>query len=142
METGDPFDTEVEIITAKGNRRRIHVIGKAVFTDGKITHRLGVTQDITERKRTEDILRNNEEKFRRLFEAVSDSLFLIDNETGQIYETNSSAVKMYGYSREELLTKRNVDMSAEPDSTREATLSRKSFVPVRWHKKRTERYSL
>ena len=48
MESGEPFDMECEIITAKGNRRRIRVIGKADSTDGRITTRLGVTQDISD----------------------------------------------------------------------------------------------
>ncbi len=71
-----------------------------------------------EHKRTEKALRQNEEKYRRLFELESDALFLIDNESGRILDANNAASKMYGYSREELLHLHNTDLSAEPESTR------------------------
>ena len=136
MDSVSSYDLESEIITAKGNRRWVRSLGRAVLDKGKITHRVGVTHDISERKQSEGLLQNNEDKFHTLFEAESDAVFLIDNESGQIHEVNSSAVGMYGYSREELLSKRNVDLSAEPDSTREAMLNRKNLIPVRWHKKK------
>ena len=40
----------------------------------------------------------------------SDALFLIDNEAGQILEVNPAASALYGYTRAELLAKRNVDL--------------------------------
>jgi len=59
-ESGEPFDIEVEMITPKGSRRWIRMIGRAAYTDGRITHRVGVTQDITDRKKSEDLLLLNE----------------------------------------------------------------------------------
>jgi PAS domain S-box-containing protein len=48
---GEPFDLELEIITAKGNLRKVHTIGKADFENRRI---YGFFQDITERKRVEE----------------------------------------------------------------------------------------
>ncbi len=48
IEHGEPFDLELEIITAKGNRRAVHTIGRHDPVRGKI---VGFFQDITERKR-------------------------------------------------------------------------------------------
>jgi len=57
---GEPFDVELEIITAKGNLRNVHAIGKADLENRRI---YGFFQDITERvlgeeekKRLEDQL--------------------------------------------------------------------------------------
>jgi len=80
-------------------------------------------------------LQDSEERYRVLFEMESDALFLIDNEAGQILEVNPAASALYGYTRAELLAKRNVDLSAEPEDTRAATQTHRPRVPVRHHRK-------
>ncbi len=80
-------------------------------------------------------LQDSEARYRVLFEMESDALFLIDNETGQILEVNPAASALYGYTRAELLAKRNVDLSAEPEDTRAATQGHRPRVPVRYHRK-------
>jgi PAS domain S-box-containing protein len=87
-------------------------------------------------KRTAEALRQDEDKFRRLFELESDALFLINNANGRILEANRSATGIYGYSREELLKLRNVDLSAEPQRTSQATRDALPIVPVRYHRKK------
>ncbi len=85
-------------------------------------------------------LRESEERYRQLFEAESDAIFLIDNATGQILEANAAAVTLYGYSREELLTKYNTDLSAEPEDTRKVTQTtpivteQVIVIPLRFHR--------
>jgi PAS domain S-box-containing protein len=92
-------------------------------------------REVQERKQAEDgqrkalaealqathVLRESEERYRQLFEAESDAIFLIDNADGRILEANEAASAMYGYSREELLIKRNTDLSAEPEDTQRVT---------------------
>ena len=89
-----------------------------------------------ERKRTEEALRLNEDKYHRLFELESDALFLIDNADGRILEANRAASRMYGYTREELLELCNVDLSAEQEATRQVTRDEIPVVPVRYHRKK------
>jgi PAS domain S-box-containing protein len=76
------------------------------------------------------------ETYRILFEMESDAIFLIDNEAGQILEVNPAASTLYGYSRAELLSKRNVDLSAEPGDTRAATQGQRPRVPFRYQRKK------
>jgi PAS domain S-box-containing protein len=66
-------------------------------------------------------LQGNEEKYRNLFEAESDAILLIDNATGDILEANNAASLLYGYSHDELLKKKNADLSAELEETRKVT---------------------
>ena len=54
------------------------------------------------RKRTEESLREKEEKYRALFESSQDAIFLEDRQ-GKIIEANDAASHMYGYSKEELV---------------------------------------
>ena len=51
IEFGEPFEVELEILTAKGNLKSIHSIGKRHKDQQKVG---GFVQDITERKQTEE----------------------------------------------------------------------------------------
>jgi len=60
IEHGENFDLELEIITAKGNRRAVHTIGKADLKNRRV---YGFFQDITERRKAqEEIKKQLEEK--------------------------------------------------------------------------------
>ena len=95
-----------------------------------------------QREREHEALRESEERYRQLFEAESDAVFLIDNETGSILEANSAASAMYGYSRDELLARTNEGLSAEPEKTQAVTLGtpvvadRVVTIPLRIHRKK------
>ncbi|MDD5237418.1 MAG: PAS domain S-box protein [Candidatus Omnitrophica bacterium] len=62
-------------------------------------------EDITERKLSENMLKESEERYRRAFETSLDGLLLIDKQTGNIVNTNPAASKMLGYSDKDLLGK-------------------------------------
>ncbi len=63
-------------------------------------------------------LQISEDRYRQLFEAESDAIFLINNNTGKILEANKAATQLYQYSREELLTYAESDLSAKPENAR------------------------
>ena len=90
----------------------------------------------------EGSLREGEALYRELFEAESDSIFLIDNATGNIQEANSAAATLYGYTTDEFLSMRDVDLSAESEKvhyvTRGATITAGQVVtiPLRYHRKK------
>ncbi|MEN9975102.1 MAG: hypothetical protein RLZZ282_1108, partial [Verrucomicrobiota bacterium] len=53
IEQGEPFDLELEITTAKGNRRSVHSVGRADLARGKVS---GFIQDITAYKEAQEAL--------------------------------------------------------------------------------------
>ena len=57
LDYGEPYDIEARIITAKGNQLWIRTICKPEIVDGKTVKLIGVLQDITERKRTEELVK-------------------------------------------------------------------------------------
>ncbi len=73
IELGEEFDLELEIITAKGNNRAVHTIGKADLNNRRI---YGFFQDITERKQAEEALRASEDKFRSIFASMTEIVVL------------------------------------------------------------------
>ena len=73
----------------------------------KISNRK-LLNEIAERKRSEQALRESEHKFRELFHNANDAIYLWevkeDDTIGRCLEVNDVACRMLGYSREELLT--------------------------------------
>ena len=88
------------------------------------------------KKKIVDALAASEQKYRHLFSAVRDPLFLLDQETGEILDVNEAACLLYGYSRDEILTLRDIDISAEPEKTRQAMIEVPAHIPIRYHKRK------
>ena len=86
------------------------------WVDGRIA-RLEIATDITDRKKAEDALKTNEEKFRLLFTGQRDAIVLVDAETKRIVDVNDSALHLYGYSRQEILKLCGPDISADPEAS-------------------------
>jgi two-component system cell cycle sensor histidine kinase/response regulator CckA len=57
---GTPFDLDLELHAANGVARLAHVIGKAVWTENRITRVQGVIQDLTRQRQLEERLRQSE----------------------------------------------------------------------------------
>jgi PAS domain S-box-containing protein len=91
LEKGKPYDVEYRIIRPDGAVRVIHARGKTLEnSDGKKTRFLGTALDITERKQTEDALRNSELRFRSLVEATTDWIWEIDANNRYVYSSPKS----------------------------------------------------
>jgi len=93
VERGEPFDLELEIFTAKGNLRDVHIIGRA---DPKNHRVYGFFQDVTERKQAEVRLRESEGRFHRLIESAPEAIFV--QSQGRFVYVNAAAVKLFGAS--------------------------------------------
>ena len=72
----------------------------------------GMVEDITERRKAEDALRQSEEKFRSYIDHAPEGVFVVD-ETGRYMDVNNAACTMSGYSENELLKMSISDLLAE-----------------------------
>ena len=81
--------------------------------DGTITAVLGVTRDVTEWKKTEALLRQSEDRYRRLLAVLPDAILV--NRENRIFFANEQGVRLFGArSAEEILGKSLYDL-AHPD---------------------------
>ena len=78
---------------------------------GEVAGLIGAVVDITELKRQEAKVRESEERFRSIFETVTDAIFVQDIETGKFIDVNQRALDTFGYGREELLDMSFHDLS-------------------------------
>jgi PAS domain S-box-containing protein len=72
--------------------------------NGSPLHWQGLLMDITVQKKAQESLGKSEESYRGLFNTVTDAIYIQDV-NGIFLDVNEGAVKMYGYSRAELIGK-------------------------------------
>ncbi|MBX3081929.1 MAG: PAS domain S-box protein [Anaerolineae bacterium] len=85
---------------ASGETRHVEVFAGPLSLNNR-TYVYAIIQDISQRKQAEDALRENENRFRTLFEQNSDGIFILGLD-GKLLAMNQSAVDLVGYSRDEI----------------------------------------
>ena len=140
--TGQPFDHEYRIVLPDGNIRNIWDRGFPVRDEkGQISIYAGIAIDITERKVAERALLESEEKYRVIFNNDIYAICIFDLDTQKLLDVNDAYEKLYGYTRNELLSGMTVhDITAEHEASDSATgeaINRGTiFIPLRYHKKK------
>ncbi len=108
--------------------------------DGNIIGAIQSIRDISDRKQAEETVRQSEEKYRQLFETVSDAILLFDADSRRFIDVNESALNLYGYTRDEFLDLEYTELTAEPDlseeSINETLAGMRTKVPLRYHRKK------
>ena len=109
-------NNENENMRRNGERVWVAWTNKAIRDgNGKVIEILCIGNDITERRRMENELKDYEERFRRLFETAKDGLLLIDKQTGNIVNVNPAIVDMLGYFHDEFIGKQLKDIGLLKD---------------------------
>ncbi len=87
------------------------------YADGTVA-KLGMIQDITERKRTEDALRKSEALYHSLVETSQDLIWQCDSE-GRFSFLNLAVEQVFGYELEEMLGKKFSDFQTAETAERD-----------------------
>ncbi|MHC4397219.1 MAG: PAS domain S-box protein [Planctomycetota bacterium] len=96
------YSEEFRIVRPDGSIRWIWDRGVLIRDEsGEILHVGGIAEDITERKKAEEALRESEERFRTLFESAPDAIYITDLE-GRFIDGNKTAEELCGYEKEKL----------------------------------------
>lgn len=112
-----------EPTTCQGIHRRkdgstfpVEIKVSAIEIDGQEC-RVAIARDVSERIRSEEALKESEEKFRRIFEDTGVGMVLMDID-GTISDVNDAYCNFLGYSHEELIGQ-NIQYVAHPDDRKE-----------------------
>ncbi|MFZ0447617.1 MAG: PAS domain S-box protein, partial [Desulfatiglandaceae bacterium] len=109
-------DYEVEHDFATIGRRVMLLNARQIEqTWGKERIILLAIEDITERRRLEDLLEESEKRYRCIFETATDGIVLLEKREGHIVHANPAAVKMLGYSEAEYIGKMLKDIGVPID---------------------------
>ena len=110
------YNIEESITDAKGSRRYLETT-KIPFTTYNTTTpaMLGVSVDITERKRAEKALEESEERFRTLMDNIDAVAVQGYGPDGTTQYWNAASEKLYGYSQQEAIGRNLLDLIIPPE---------------------------
>ena len=111
----------------------------AVFDGDKMI--FCVCRDVTERNNARRALKESEEKYRVIFNNEIFAICIFDIASLRLLDVNGAYLRLYGYSREQLLGGMTIhDITVEHEiseqATRHAVHEGTIFIPLRYHKKR------
>src|SRR5215211_6352402 len=140
-ERGATRRVEFRFRHADGSWRHLESIGNNLLDDPSVKGIIVTSQDVTERRRAEEALKESEERYRAVVEQSMDGIYLVDADTKRILETNPSLQKMFGYSVEEFRGMELYELIAHPpedvDSNVRRTLKeRQRFVGERRYRRK------
>jgi PAS domain S-box-containing protein len=86
-----------------------------VYDDrGRITQFIAFKEDIAEKKKIQDALRESEERYRAIIDQSSEGVYLIDIETRKIIQANPKCSRLLGYDHGEIIGVSVYDIVAGP----------------------------
>lgn len=102
IEYQEPFDLQLEILTAKGSLLKVNAIGKV---DSKNRRIYGFFQDITARNLAEEKLKKSEERYKKITSGLTDYLYTVNLKDGKVVETihDETCLIVTGYTSKEFL---------------------------------------
>ena len=119
-------DKKVEI-EEELNGRFYSTIKFPVYREGKPTYLAGFTVDITERRKTQEALREANEKLRVIFDSIGEAVTVVDLD-GNVVDANKEALRLHGFSsKEEIIGWKASNLAAGIDRERAVKDAAKAF---------------
>ncbi len=118
-ETGSVSNTDAAIKTKSGKVRHGLFSAHTVELQGRLCV-LTIFNDVTERKKTEDNLRESEEKFSKAFYSNSAQMTINAVDEGVFLDVNDAFLETQGYERHEIIGRRLSDLSILADKKNKA----------------------
>ncbi len=105
LKTRKIYHGEEKHLSTNGEMSYFDTIKSPILDEkGKIVGLVGVSHDITSRKKTEDALKTSQERYRDLVEKAGIAI-LIDDKEGNFQYVNERYARLFGYSEEEMRKK-------------------------------------
>ncbi|MBM3121656.1 MAG: PAS domain S-box protein, partial [Chloroflexi bacterium] len=119
QERRGPFQLEVRFRDPSGGLTPTRATVSRIPGDGGQATAIWMVENVAERKRAEEAVRESERRFRLLVERAADAVFLHDMQ-GAIVDVNQQACESLGYTRDELLklAVRDIEAAVPEDAQR------------------------
>ncbi len=101
MQTGDPYQEELQIVTAKGNEVWVEAKGQTEFKDGKCVRMFGSFQDITERVEAQNKLKFSNQRLEFVLDSTGVGIWDWEIDSGKT-TYNERWANILGYKLSEL----------------------------------------
>jgi diguanylate cyclase (GGDEF)-like protein/PAS domain S-box-containing protein len=112
-----PYELTHRVLMKDGRAKWVYETGETLYDEqGQPVRTVGIVQDITERKAAEELVRESEEKYRRIADNVSDVVWTTDLELNTTFV--SPSVERVLYETVELHMQRPLGKKFPPDSLR------------------------
>lgn len=116
---------ELDFVDKQGNKKIGLVMAVSIKNDkGKVVEDLVMVSDVTERKKIEDKLLQEEQRFRDAFENSPIGMALVSKE-GKWIKVNSAMCDIVGYTKDELLQKTFQDITHKDDLNKDLSYVKK-----------------
>ena len=112
---------EATLRTKNGELRTCLVSSEVIELEGEACL-IGITYDVTEKKRAEAALRASQEKFKRAFRSSPDSITITRLRDGRLIEVNEGFERITGFPREEAVGRTAASLGLWPEGERERML--------------------
>ncbi|MCA2536323.1 MAG: PAS domain S-box protein, partial [Microcystis sp. M57BS1] len=99
---GIPYDIEIQMVTARFNKKWVRLIGQAEFINHKCIRIYGSCQDINSQKINALTLTRTLQEKNSILESIGDAFFAVD-QSYKITYWNRMAEQLFGKSRDEIL---------------------------------------
>ncbi|NLR68137.1 PAS domain S-box protein [Chitinophaga varians] len=114
IEFHEPWDIELEIVTAKGRNIWIRSIGSPEIRDGKCVRLYGTFQDIDRQKRLEEEIQRSRKLLEDVLQSAIDVSIIATALDGTITLFNKGAENLLGYTAREIVGKQTPATFHEP----------------------------
>ena len=137
--TAIKWEDEYRLKKSNGEYAYVHDRGYIIYSgDQRPIRMIGAIQDISVRKRSEEIILASEEKYRQIFYKNPYPTWIFDLDSLRIVEVNDAAVEKYGFDKSEFyqLTMRDLHIEGEAEVFLETIRHSGSVTPSErrlWH---------
>jgi PAS domain S-box-containing protein len=109
------FNIDLKVFDKNGNERWVQGLASNMLQVPGINALVGNFRDITERKRSEELIKESEYLYKNLFYKSPLPICVCSADTLQFLEVNEAAVQLYGYTRKEFMKMAAFDIMSQEE---------------------------
>jgi PAS domain S-box-containing protein len=104
------YTIDLKVFDKQGNERWVQGLASNMLQRPGINALVGNFRDITERKKAEELIKQSEYLYKNLFYNSPLPIGVCDAETMQFLDVNEATIQLYGYSRQEFMQMKTMEI--------------------------------